>query len=70
MYLIQNPKWKGEAVLVSERDKRGWVLVPELGFEGPIYLSRVVLPLNSVIPVRARSINLANLEVSFQLSKP
>ncbi len=65
VYLQQNPKWKGEAVLVDQQYSRGWVIVPELGFEGQIYLKDSPM-LNSKFMVRARHIDLPNLNITFE----
>jgi hypothetical protein len=43
---------------------RGYVLIPELALETPLTL-REDLPLDSVLALKARGINLAELEVHF-----
>ena len=39
VYLMRNPYWRGKAVLVDkQQNRRGTVLLPELGYEGKVYL--------------------------------
>jgi exoribonuclease-2 len=64
VHLQMRPEWQGEGVLVEKTGMRGYVLIPELAFETPMHL-REDLPLDSRLMLRARGINLAELEVHF-----
>jgi exoribonuclease-2 len=66
VYLLQYPDWRGEGILVEKRDRRGIVLIPALGLETRIHLDQEV-PLNSTVTLSVSGINLAELEVYFQL---
>ena len=66
VYLLQNPSWQGEGILVDRRGASGMVLIPDLGIE-----TRVHLPLehalNEIVTLRVSGVNLAQREVSFRL---
>jgi exoribonuclease-2 len=64
VYLMQNPLWRGEGVLVEKQDLRGKVIIPELALETSLHL-RQDLPLNSRIPLAFQGANLPELEVYF-----
>jgi exoribonuclease-2 len=64
VYLQQHPDWRGEGILVEKTGMRGYVLIPELALETPLTL-REDLPLDSALALRARAINLPELEVHF-----
>jgi exoribonuclease-2 len=64
VYLLQNPNWQGEAVLVDMEGLHGGVIIPELAFESSIHLRRE-LPLNSHLHLRLNNVNLAELEAKF-----
>ena len=66
VYFMQNPGWEGEAVLIDRRGRRGTFLIPSLAFETRLNL-RKDLPLNSVVTLAVRSVNLPELEASFRL---
>lgn len=66
VYLLQHPDWRGSGILVERRERRGTFLIPELGLETRIHLEDE-LPLNSIVPLGVSGINLAELEVYFQL---
>jgi exoribonuclease-2 len=66
VYLLQHPGWRGEGVLVEKRERRGTILIPELGMETRVHLPQDV-PLNSPVMLSVSGINLAELEVHFQL---
>jgi exoribonuclease-2 len=66
VYLMQNPDWAGEGVLVDKRSGlRGLILIPELDLEAQIHLAED-LPLNSLIPLVLRQIDLPELEANFR----
>jgi exoribonuclease-2 len=66
VYLMQHSDWQGEGILVDRRDRRGTVLIPELGLETRIPV-REGLPLNSAVPLALSGVNLAELDVHFQV---
>jgi len=66
VYFLQHPGWQGEGVLVEKRGSRGLILIPELAYETHIHL-RDELPLNSAIPLKLNSVNLAELSAHFQV---
>ena len=69
VYLVQNPDWQGEAVLVEKNGLRGRVIIPELALESFIHL-RQDLPLNARFMVGISGVNLAELEVSLKILTP
>ncbi len=66
VYLLQNPHWEGEGVLVEKQGKRAIVLIPDLALEIRLRLSEN-LPLNSRIGLRNPKVNLPELDVHFQV---
>jgi exoribonuclease-2 len=63
---MQYPDWRGEGIVVDKRDHRALVLIPALGLELRLHLEQDV-PLNSTVPLMLRGINLAELDVHFQI---
>ena len=68
VYLMQNPDWRGEGVVVEKRGQRGVVLIPELALETGLRLSGDP-PLNSTVPLRVNGINLPELTIHFQVER-
>jgi exoribonuclease-2 len=66
VYLLQNPEWQGEGVIVEVNGPRAIVLVPELALEAPLHL-RQELPLDTRLTLAVQSINLPELEVRFNV---
>lgn len=66
VYLMQQPEWRGEAVLVEKNGGRGYALLPELAYETPVSL-RHDLPLDSRLTLSVRAIYLAELEAQFNI---
>ncbi len=66
VYLMQNPDWKGTAIVVAKKERFSIVMVPELGFESRISLQQNV-ELDDEITLSVNSINLPQLEVYFQV---
>ena len=64
VYLIQNPDWQGEAVVVEKRDHHGVVLIPELALEAEISLP-ADCALDRVIGVRLLGVDLPKQRVFF-----
>lgn len=66
VYLLQHPEWRGEGIVVDKRGARDLILIPELGLETQMYLSRDV-PLGSVVTLALKAVNLPMLETHFRL---
>jgi exoribonuclease-2 len=66
VYLMQNPNWSGEGVLVEKRGLSGKVIIPQMAFESGIHL-REDRPLNSVLNINVKGTNLAELEAHFEV---
>ena len=69
VYLMQRPRWRGEAVLVGQRGRQGIFLIPELDLDARLHLRRE-LPLNSRVTLALRGTNLALLEAHFRMVEP
>ena len=67
MYLMQNPTWRGQGVLVDKAGLRGTLLLPDLAWETRMHL-RNDFALDSVFPVMTNGVNLPLLEAYFQIS--
>jgi len=65
VYLEQRPGWRGQGILVEERGRSGMVLIPELDLDVRVHL-RTDPPLNSVIPLLLRGVDLPTLEAYFR----
>jgi exoribonuclease-2 len=65
VYLLQHPRWRGEGILVDKWDRRGKVLIPQLGLEPQIHL-RQDWPLNSRVPLTVVDVDLPTLEAYFR----
>jgi exoribonuclease-2 len=66
VYLLQNPGWVGEGIVVDRRGRQAIILIPELGLETRIY-QRSELDLDSTIQLALEEVNLAQLRASFRL---
>ena len=64
VYLLQNPQWQGEAVIVETGIPKAKILIPELAMESQINVPGN-LQLNDRIKVKAENIELWNLKVDF-----
>ena len=67
VYLMQNPTWRGQGVLVDKAGLRGTLLLPDLAWETRMHL-RNDFALDSVFPVMTNGVNLPLLEAYFQIS--
>jgi exoribonuclease-2 len=65
VYLLQNPEWHGEGIVVEIRGNRHKVLLPQLGIETDIYGNRQ-LPLDKQIELKLRDVDLVHLEANFR----
>jgi exoribonuclease-2 len=66
VYLLRHPHWRGEGIVVEQRGRRCRLLLPALGLETNLYAKRE-LPLDSVVELQLRDVDLAQLEVNFKL---
>lgn len=64
VYLLQNPAWTGEAVVVENNGHRSLAVIPDLDLEGPLYGNSYGL--DQVVPVTVTGIHLAQLQFSIQ----
>ena len=64
VYLLQNPQWQGEAVIVETGIPKAKILIPELAMESQINIPGN-LQLNDRIKVKAENIEIWNLKVDF-----
>ena len=57
VYLLQNPGWEGDAVVVDQFGQRSKVIIPELALESQLYLRRNV-PLNGTVRLTVSEVDL------------
>lgn len=60
VYLLQNPTWTGEAVVVENNGHRSLAVIPDLDLEGPLYGGSYEL--DQIVPVTISGIHLAQLQ--------
>ena len=65
VYLLQNPDWRGTAVVLEAMGKKAHIFIPSLGYEGDMTLD-AESELNQELTVKARRIRLAYLQASFE----
>ncbi len=68
VYLQQHAPWRGEGVLVERRDRNSVVLIPDLGLEPHLPIPGDP-PLDSVLRLKATSIDLPRLDARFRVEK-
>lgn len=68
VYLMQNPDWQGEGVLIERRGSRDVILIPELALETELY-DPAERPIDSTIKLAVEQVNLAYLESYFRIVK-
>ncbi len=66
VYLLQNPGWIGEAVLVEKSGMAGKFLIPALAWETTIHMANE-LPLNSSVLLKVVSVDLPKLDAFFRI---
>lgn len=66
IFLLQNPSWRGEAVLVEKRGSRGRLIIPELAYETWVSL-RGDTPLDTRLTLSFKGVNLPELEGFFRV---
>ena len=64
VFLLQQPDWSGEGIVVEKHGKRHLLLIPQLGLETNLYKSGE-LELDSSVPLTLNGVDLVNLEASF-----
>ena len=69
VFLLQHPNWRGEGILVHKYNRGCTMLIPQLGLETPVHMSRD-LPLNSSVLLALGSVDLARLKARFQPCSP
>ena len=65
VYLLQNQEWTGEGVVIDQRGKQDFVLIPELDLETRIY-RKGQRPLDTTIRLKFLEADLANGDGRFQ----
>jgi len=66
VYLLQNPDWQGEGIIVEKYQGRYKSIIPELALETEVY-SRQPRQLNEVIQLAVASIDLPTLSPRFRM---
>jgi exoribonuclease-2 len=66
VYLMQNPGWRGDGIIVDKRGARSPCLIPELAFETSLYLRKEV-GLDTGFSLKVEEVDLAYLEADFRL---
>ena len=65
VYLLQNPGWTGEGIVVDNRGSHALVLLPELGFETRIY-QKQESPLDHKLRLQLVSVDLSYRTAHFR----
>jgi len=65
VYLLQNPDWRGTAVVLEAIGKKAHIFIPSLAYESDITLDTEP-ELNQELTVKVRRIRLAYLQASFE----
>ncbi len=66
VYLLQNPDWTGEAVVIDVQGKKARIFIPELAYETDIGI-KTEPELNEVLKIKVQKIRLAYLQVHFAI---
>ena len=66
VYLKQNPKWSGEAVLVEQQGDRVILMIPALAMESKIRLQNAP-ELDTVVQLKVREVDLIDGRGNFQV---
>ena len=66
VYLLQNPDWQGEGIIVENQGRRSLLLIPEFALETRLHLRDYAL-LNEAMMLRAGPVNLPELDVRFRV---
>ncbi len=65
VYLLENPHWEGEGIVVEQAPPWVTVVIPALGLEERVH-ARGEVPLNSTVHLRVRSVALPELKVHLE----
>ena len=65
VYLLRNPEWTGEGIVIDRRGKRDLILLPALGTETSIY-QKEPTPLNQPVQVKLHTVDLPQREPHFR----
>ncbi|MCL4265394.1 MAG: RNB domain-containing ribonuclease [Anaerolineae bacterium] len=65
VYLLQNPGWEGEGIILDQRGNRSVVLLPDLDLETELYIKGSP-PLDSVVALASTGVDLPRLEGHFR----
>lgn len=65
VYLLQNPSWEGDGVVVEQKSGRDVVVLPDLAWEAELYRRRP-RPLNSTVRLAIESVDLPNRTARFR----
>lgn len=68
VYLLQNPDWKGDGIVVDRSGTRTTLVIPELDLETDLY-GRTDLTLDAVVRIQLTDVNLPLLEANFRAVK-
>ena len=66
VYLLQNPGWRGEGVIVEHRERNSVVMIPELGLEPHLHIN-TDLPLDASVPLKVTQVDLPQRDVRFRV---
>lgn len=69
VYLLRQPDWTGEGIVVDRRGKRDLILLPDLGNETSIY-KKEATPLDTVVEVELKGVDLPQREAHFGFKRP
>jgi exoribonuclease II len=68
VFLLRNPDWRGEGILVDKRGASGTVIIPSLALETRVHLKHD-LPLDSLVTLALTGVNLPVREAAFRLER-
>ncbi len=68
VYLLQNPDWQGEGIVVENQGRRNLLLIPELALETRLHM-RGPASLNEAVLLRAGQVTLPELDVRFRVGR-
>jgi exoribonuclease-2 len=66
VYLLQNPHWQGEGILVEKRGSSGFVIIPSLALETRVTLARD-LPLDTLLLLGLSGVDLPQRSARFRM---
>ena len=66
VYLLQNPDWTGEGIVIEKRGRKDVILIPDLDLETRIGM-KGERPLDSTVQITLNGVDLPNLEAYFRV---